>query len=240
MRYRELAKRNVKEVWRDPLSLGINLALPVVLLPTLNLLEGVEEFFSATMLTPGIVLFGFVMLMLSTAMTLARDRETALFSRLLTTPLRPNDFVVGYSAPYLPVAVVQAVLLFVIGAFLGLEVAGSLVLVSVVLLVMAVFYIALGMVLGSTLSYKAVPGVYAPILLLTVFGGTWLDPRAIGGVIESVADALPFAHALYAVRGVMIDGSGFGDVAGDISWVAGYTVVMVVLAVVFFRRRMVE
>jgi ABC-2 type transport system permease protein len=240
LRYRELAKRNLKEVWRDPLSLGINLALPVVLLVTLNLLEDVEEYFSATMLTPGIVLFGFVMLMLSTAMTLARDRETALFSRLLTTPLRPNDFVAGYSAPYFPVAVLQALLLFAIGAVLGLDVAGSVVLVSVVVLVMAVFYIALGMILGSTLSYRAVPGVYAPILLLTVFGGTWLDPRAIGGVIESVADALPFAHALYAVRGVMVDGARFGEIAADLSWVLGYTAVMVVLAVVLFRRRMVE
>lgn len=240
MRYRELAKRNLKEVWRDPLSLVINLALPVVLLVTLNLLEDVEDFFSATMLTPGIVLFGFVMLMLSTGLTLARDRETALFSRLLTAPLRPNDFVAGYSLPYLPVAILQIALLFVTGAFLGLQVVGSIALVSMVLLVIAVFYIGLGMILGSTLSYKTVPGAYAPILLLTIFGGTWLDPRAIGGVIETVADALPFAHALYAVRAVMIEGAGFGSIANDFYWVLGYTLVAAVLAVVFFRQRMVE
>lgn len=236
----ELIKRNLKEVWRDPLSLGINLALPVVLLVTLNLLEGVEVFFSATMLTPGIVLFGFVMLMLSTAMTLARDRESALFSRLLTAPLRPNEFVAGYSLPYLPVAIIQAALLFVIGLFLGLEVAGSVALVSLVVVVMAVFYIALGMILGSLLSYKAVPGVYAPILLLTIFGGAWLDPQVIGGVIEGVADALPFAHALYAVRGVMTEGAGFAAIATDFYWVLGYTVAVVALAVLVFRRRMQE
>lgn len=236
----ELVKRNLKEVWRDPLSLGINLALPVVLLVTLNLLEGVETFFSATMLTPGIVLFGMVMLMLSTGMTLAKDRETALFARLLTAPLRPNDFVSGYSLPYLPVAIVQALLLFAIGALLGLEVAGSAVLVALVVLAMAIFYIGLGMILGSTLPYKAVPGVYAPILLLTIFGGAWLDPQAIGGVIQAVADALPFAHALYAMRDVMIEGAGFGAIATDFYWVLGYTAVTLALAVVLFRRRMQE
>lgn len=233
-----LVDRNLKEVWRDPLSLGINLALPVILLITLNLLEGVEEYFSATMLTPGIVLFGFVMLMLSTGMTLAKDRETALFSRLLTAPLRPGDFVTGYSLPYVPVAILQALVLFGIGVTLGLDVAGSAVLVALVALTMAVFYIALGMILGSTLSYRAVPGVYAPILLLTIFGGAWLDPRAIGGVIEAVADALPFAHALYAMRDVMIGGAGFGAIAADFSWVLGYTVVTAALAVFAFRRRM--
>lgn len=240
MRSWYLVDRNLKEVWRDPLSLGINLALPVILLITLNLLEGVEEYFSATMLTPGIVLFGFVMLMLSTGMTLAKDRETALFSRLLTAPLRPNGFVTGYSLPYVPVAILQALVLFVIGVALGLHVAGSAVLVALVALTMAVFYIALGMILGSTLSYKAVPGVYAPILLLTIFGGAWLDPRAIGGVIEAVADALPFAHALYAMRAVMIDGAGFGTIAADFSWVLGYTVVTAALAVFAFGRRMQE
>lgn len=240
MKTLELLKRNLREVWRDPLSLGINLGLPILLLITLNLLENVEDFFSATMLTPGIVLFGMVMLMLSTGLTLARDRETALFSRLLTAPVRPGEFVSGYSLPYLPVAIAQAVLLFVIGAFLGLEIAGSIALVALVILAMAVLYIGLGMILGTTLSYKAVPGVYAPILLLTVFGGTWLDPRAIGGVIEAVADALPFAHALYAVRDVMIEGAGLTAIANDLYWVLGYTAVIVVLAVTLFRRRMVE
>lgn len=240
MRAWPLVQRNLKEVWRDPLSLGINLALPVILLITLNLLEGVEEYFSATMLTPGIVLFGFVMLMLSTGMTLAKDRETALFSRLLTAPLRPNQFVTGYSMPYVPVAILQALLLFGIGAALGLDVAGNAGLVALVTLTMGVFYIALGMILGSTLSYKAVPGVYAPILLLTIFGGAWLDPRAIGGVIEAVADALPFAHALYAMRSVMIDGAGFEAISTDFLWVVGYTLVTVALAVLAFRRRMQE
>ncbi len=56
------------------------------------------------------------MLMFSAAMVLCRDRESALFSRLLTAPLRPNDFAVAYSIPYLIVAVVQGILLFGIGA----------------------------------------------------------------------------------------------------------------------------
>lgn len=240
MRSLELMKRNLKEVWRDPLSLGINVALPVVLLLSLQLLQGVEEFFSPTFLTPGIVLFAFVMLMLSVAMNLARDRESALFARLLTTPLRSDDFVTGYSLPYLPVAIVQGVALFLIGLLLGLEFAGSIALVALVLLLMAVLYIALGMILGSVFSYKAVPGVYSAVLLLTIFGGAWLDPEAIGGVLETIANALPFAHALYAIRDVMIDAAGFGAIAADLYWVLAYTAVFSVLAVVVFRRRMTE
>jgi heme A synthase len=99
MRSAELVKRNLNAVWRDPLSLGLTVALPAVLLVGLQALGGVDSFFTATVLAPGIALFGFVMLMFGTAMALSRDRESALFPRLLATALRSNDFVAGYSLP---------------------------------------------------------------------------------------------------------------------------------------------
>ncbi len=240
MRSLELAKRNFKEVWRDPLSLGITIGLPVLLLLVLQAFGSVDAFFSPTVLAPGIVLFGFVMLMFSAAMTLSRDRETALFARLLTAPVRARDLVAAYSLPYLPVAIIQALLLYGIGALLGLEVAGSVGLVVLVLLVTAIFYVGTGMILGSVLPLTPLSGAYAVILLLTIFGGAWMDLDAIGGVFQSVGNALPFAHALDATRDVMLDGAGFGAIASDFSWVLAYTVVTVALALLLFRRRMVE
>ena len=236
----ELAKRNFKEVWRDPLSLGITIGLPVVLLLILQALKGVDTFFEATSLVPGIVLFGFVMLMFSAAMSLSRDRETALFARLLTAPIGSSDFVAAYSLPYLLVAILLGVALFVIGLFLGLEVAGSVFLVFLILFVMAVFYVALGMIMGALMPMAPLSGAYAIILLLTIFGGAWMDLEAIGGVFLAMGQVFPFAHALDATRAVMIDGAGFADIATDFYWVLGYAVVVVLLAVFFFRRKMRE
>ncbi len=240
MRSLSLAKRNLIEVWRDPLSLGLTVGLPVLLLLVLQLLDGVGEFFSATNLAPGIVLFGFVMLMFSSAMSLSRDRESALFSRLLTAPLRSNDFVTAYSLPYVPVAILQGVMLFGIGLFLGLEIEGSVALVFLILLVTAVFYIGLGMIMGALFSPKAIPFVYSAILLLTIFGGAWMDLEAIGGPLQSVGNALPFAHALDATRDIMSNGADFDAIATDFYWVVGYTLVAAVLAVFSFKRRMLE
>jgi ABC-2 type transport system permease protein len=240
MRYAELAKRNFKEVWRDPLSLALTIGLPVLMLVVLQALGGADEFFEATSLAPGVTVFGFVMLMFSAAMTISRDRESALFSRLLTTPLRPQDFVSGYSLPYLPVAAIQAAVIFGIGLLFGLEVVGSIALVILILLLMAILFIALGMITGALFTYKQVPFVYMIILLLAIFGGAWMDIEAIGGVFKTVGDFFPFAHALDAARDVMLDGVGLSDIAGDLYWVLGYTVVAVGLAVLAFRHRMLE
>ncbi len=240
MRSMELAKRNLKEIWRDPLSLGLTIGLPVLMLVVLQGLGDVDEFFSPTMLAPGIALFGLVMLMFSSAMILSKDRETALFSRLLTAPLRTRDFVAAYSAPFLAVAVVQALVIFAVAGLFGMENEGNVGLVALVLLLMAVFFIALGMILGSRLAVAPVSGAYSAVLLLTIFAGTWFDLDSIGGPIQSVENLLPFTHALDATRDVLTTGAGLGDVATDLSWVIGYTIVVVGLAGVSFRSRMVE
>ena len=241
MRSAELAKRNVKEVIRDPLSLGIAVALPLLLLLTLEALGGNDTpFLTPTLLTPGIVLFGFVMVMFSSAMILSRDRETSLLARLLTTPLRSSDFVSGYSLPYLLVAIVQATVLLTVGAMLGLDSDGSVVLVALVLALMAVFYVAMGMILGAVLTVAQTSGAYVVVLILTIFGGAWFDLEEIGGVFLTIGDVLPFKHALDATRAVMADGAGLGDIATDLYWIGAYTIGVAALAVVVFQRRMRE
>ncbi|NNC76308.1 MAG: ABC transporter permease [Acidimicrobiia bacterium] len=240
MRSAELAKRNFKEVWRDPLSLGLTIGLPVLMLLVLQLFSGADAYFEATSLAPGLIFFGFVMLMFSMAMTITRDRESALFKRLLTAPLSANDFTAGYTTPYLPVAAVQALVIIGIGLFFGLELNSSIWIAAIVMVSMAIFYIALGVVFGSTMSTRQVPFAYMVILLATIFGGAWINLEQIGGPLVTVGDLFPFTHAIDATRSAMVYGASFNVVASDVYWVFGYTAVVVVIAVVAFRRKMVE
>ena len=240
MRSSQLIVRNLKSIARDPLSLGLTIGLPAVMLLVLQSLEEVDEFFNPVNLAPGIVLFGFVMLMFSSSMILSWDRETALFSRLLTAPLTSADFLVAYSLPYLAVAVIQAIIVFLIAAVLGLEREGSGLLVVVVLAAMAVLYVGLGMILGALLRVAPLSGAYSAVLLLTIFAGTWFDLASIGGPIESVERVLPFVHALEATREVMTAGAGLGDIAGDLVWVLAYTAGVAAAAAIALHRLMRE
>jgi ABC-2 type transport system permease protein len=241
MRSAELAKRNLKEMLRDPMTLGVTLALPLALMFVLEALSSPDApQLSATSLAPGITLFGFVMTMFTSAMILSRDRDSALLDRLLTTPLNSRDFVAAYSVPYLPIAAIQTVVIFAVGALLGLDIDGSVLLVVVVLAAMAVFYVGLGMILGSMLSVTPLSGAYTAVLLLTIFGGAWFELDDIGGPVRTVGNLLPFAHAMEATREVMRDGAGLGDIGTHLVWVLAYTVAVLPIAVVVFRRQMQE
>jgi ABC-2 type transport system permease protein len=175
------------------------------------------------------------------AMMLSRDREGALLSRLLTAPLKPPDFILSYSLPYIPMVIVQIALCFGIGALLGLEMPGNAGLAFLVLLVMGICCVELGMILGLLFNVNQVSGVGSAIItLVALLGGIWIDLEVIGGVFRDIGNALPFAHAIGGVRDVMVYGAGFSDIAVDFYWVLGYTLVFFALGTFLFRRRMVE
>jgi ABC-2 type transport system permease protein len=237
MRFMALANTNFKEMYRNPLHIGLTIGLPILML---LIFQAIPDWLTPTFLVPGIVLLGFAFLTDSAGMILARDRERAFLSRLLTAPLRANDFILAYSLPYILVAIIQIVLVFAIGGLLGLEISGNLGLVFLVLFIMSIGFIGLGMILGSLFTYTQAPIVWVVVMLLTVFGGAWMDLEEMGGAIQSTMNALPFAHALDASRDVMINGASFGDIAVDFFWVLGYTLVFLALGIILFRRRMVE
>jgi ABC-2 type transport system permease protein len=189
MRLTALAIRNFKEMYRDPLSIGFEVGIPagfMVMFWALGESVG-GDIFTATMLTPAVAVFGFAFLTMFSAIMLARDRQSALLSRLLTTPLRPNDFIVAYSLAYILIAILQIVVCFAIGALLGLEVYGNIGIVFLVLLLMATCSIGLGMILGSVFTENQVSGVgSAVIVFVSLFGGCWMDLEAIGGVFQGI------------------------------------------------------
>lgn len=243
MRFVELAIRNFKEMLRDPISMGLEIGIPagfLVIFWSLGRSIGGESFLTTTMLVPGIAVFGFAFLLMFSAMMLARDREGALLSRLLTAPLKPRDFILSYSLPYIPIVILQIAVCFGIGALLGLEMLGNAGLVFLVLLVMGICCVELGMILGLLFNVNQVSAVGSTIItLVALLGGIWIDLEAIGGVFYGIGNALPFAHAIGAARDVMI-GAGFSSIATDFYWVLGYTLVFFALGIFLFRRRMVE
>jgi len=242
MRFTALAVRNFKETFRDPLSIGFEVGIPPLFMVMFWLLgEKIGgDTFTATMLFPAVVVFGFVFLTMFSGAVLAGDRQSALLSRLLTTPLRSSDFILAYILPCILIAILQIAVCFVVGTLLGLKVYGNIGLVLLILLLMAICCIGLGMTLGSLFTENQVLGVgSAVIVLASFFGGLWMDLKAIGGIFQGIGYALPFACAVDAARDVLM-GAGFSDITTNLGLVLAYTVGFFVLGIFCFRWRMKE
>ena len=240
MKMLTLAKRNTKEILRDPLTLLFGLGFPVVLLLLLSAIQSniPVDMFEIQHLSPGIAVFGLSFMTLFSATLISRDRGSALLQRLYTTPLTPADFILGYTLPIIPVSVAQTVVCYGVAVILGLEISVNLLLAIIFIIPISVFFISLGLLFGSILNDKQVGGICGALLtnLSAWLSGIWFDLGLVGGVFEKIAYALPFVHAVELERALVQD--SFSSIMTHLVWIICYSLVFLALAIYLFLRQM--
>ncbi len=240
MRVVTFAKRNAKEILRDPINLAFGLGFPLVLLLLLSALQAniPVSLFEIDTLTPGITVFGLSFMTLFSATLGAKDRESAFLQRLYTTPLKGFEFIIGYMLPLLPIALAQTVICYLFAIPLGLTVSINIIYAVIGIIPMAIFNIALGLLCGSIFGVKQVGGICGALFtnLSAWLSGVWFDLKLVGGFFEKLANALPFVHAAETEKALF--GGSFELAATHILPILLYSVVVSAIAVFFFLRQM--
>ncbi len=240
MKLLSFARRNAKEILRDPLNLAFGLGFPIVLLLLLSAIQAniPVSLFEIGHLTPGVTVFGLSFLTLFSALIIAKDRSSALLQRLYTTPLTAKDFILGYTLPMLPIAVAQSIICYAFAMILGLEFTVNILYAVLFVIPVALLYVAIGLLCGSVLNDKQVGGICGALLtnLSAWLSGTWFDLDLVGGAFRKIADALPFVHAVEMERAVLA--GNFAGIFPHLWWVLGYAAVTMIAAVLLFLRQM--
>lgn len=240
MRMLTFARRNVKEILRDPLNLAFGLGFPLVLILLLSAIQAniPVSLFEIEHLAPGITVFGLSFMTLFSATILAKDRGSSLLQRLYTTPLRPMDFILGYALPIIPISMAQSAVCYLVALVLGLEFTVNILYGILSIAPISILYIALGLLCGSVLNDKQVGGVCGALLtnFSAWFSGIWFDLDLVGGVFKKIAYCLPFVHGVQLQQAIL---SGeFAGMAAHIWWVLGYALGFMMIAVLLFLRQM--
>lgn len=240
MRMFTFASRNTKEIIRDPINLFFGLGFPLVLILLLSVIQKniPVSLFEIQRLTPGITVFGLSFMSLFSATIIAKDRGSSLLRRLYTTPLTPLDFILGYTLPIIPIAVTQSVVCYIAAIILGLKITVNILYAVAFIIPISIFYIALGLLCGSLLTDKQVGGICGALLtnLSAWLAGIWFDLELLGGAFKRIAYSLPFVHSVEMERAVL--SGDFSRIFPHIWWVLGYSIAMLVLAVLLFLRQM--
>ena len=240
MKMMVFAKRNLKEILRDPLNLAFGLGFPLALILLLSAIQASVSvpLFALERLAPGITVFGLSFISLFSATMIAKDRGSALLQRLYTTPLRSSDFILGYALPLIPLSVAQSAVCWLAALVLGMKPSINMLIALAASAVISVLYIALGLLCGSLLNDKQVGGVCGALLtnLSAWLSGIWFDLDLVGGAFQKIADLLPFVHAVELQRAIIA--GDFANVFPHLWWVLGYAVVLMIAAVGMFLRQM--
>ena len=240
MRTLTFANRNTKEIIRDPLTVCFGLGFPLVLLLLLSAIQAnvPVSLFEIEHLAPGITVFGLSFMTLFSATLISKDRSSSLLQRLYTTPLSPLDFILGYTLPIVPFAVVQSIICYIVSIFLGLDITINILLAVLLIIPISVLFIALGLLFGSILTDKQVGGICGALLtnLCAWLSGTWFDLELVGGIFKKIAHLLPFVHAVEMERAVLA--GNFNDILPHLCWILGYAGITFAIAILLFLRQM--
>jgi len=212
MKSKVFAVRTWKEIARDPLSYIFCLGFPIVMLVIMSIVdssipsEAGPQVFHLPNLAPGIAYFGLTFVMLFACIQVSKDRTTALLLRLYASPMKPIEYILGYTMPMVVLAVVQTVICFAVSFVIGLCTGDSLsvpeVLQSMLALLPTVFlFVGFGILFGCLVNEKAAPGLCSILISAAgMIGGIWMDIDGMGGAIKTVARALPFYHGVSLAR----------------------------------------
>jgi ABC-2 type transport system permease protein len=196
------------------------------------------DYFGAAFI--GLIVFFLVFVI--TTVAFLNERSQGTLERLMASPLRRGEIVVGYMLGFTVLALIQAaeVLTFCL-VVLKVHNQGNVLLIFGVEALMAITAVNLGIFLSmfARTEFQAVqfiPLVIVPQFILSgIIFPISTEPKAL----QLVSDVLPLTYAVSGLRDIMIKGADltWTSLQVDAGVVAGFCVVLIVAGIATLRRR---
>lgn len=174
-----------------------------------------------------------------TALAITRERERGTMENLLATPVRPVEVMIGKILPYIAVGYVQVSLILLAARYLfQVPMVGSLWLVYAVGFLFIVANLAVGITF-STLAKNQLQAVqmafffFLPSVLLS---GFMFPFRGMPEWAQWIGSCLPLTHFLRIVRGILLKGSGAGEIAPELWPLLAFVAVAIAVGVKRYRQ----
>lgn len=239
MRILNFAKRNFKEIIRDPLSIVFAIILPLFLLFIFQQFNIPSEVYKLENFAPSIIIFGYSFITLFTANLIAKDRSTSLLSRLYASPLKSYEFILGYTLSILPIALIQSILFFAVALILGLSFTANILITILIMIPTSLLFVALGILIGSISNDKSAPGIGSIIVQLVAFtSGMYFDVNMAGSFITVLSKVLPFSYTVNIARSSLSNNLLNSKI--DLLILIIYIIFVFLLSSFIFKKKMIS
>ena len=188
-----------------------------------------------------VAFFAFFFIFLLSAVSFLRERTSGTLERLMATPLRRGELVLGYLAGFSFFALLQAVVILLFTVFvLQVHYRGNLATIFIVEAALVVGAVSLGLLVSAAARNELQAVQFVPIVLLpqVFLSGLLIPVDQLPDYLRPISALLPLTYANEALRSVMIKGYELGDplVLRDIAVLLAFGLVMAAGAVASIRR----
>jgi len=182
--------------------------------------------------------FVFFFVFLISGVSLLNERTTGTLSRLLATPIRRSEIIMGYLIGYGGFAIIQTVLtvVFTITVF-KIHLVGSIWLVFLTNLLLALVALTLGIFISTFTNSEFQMIQFIPLIVVPqIFFAGLVPVDGMASWLQAIAHIMPLYYGANALAAVMTKGAGLGDIGVNLLILVGFMVVLTMLNIVGMKR----
>ncbi|RXJ00697.1 ABC transporter permease [Anaerobacillus alkaliphilus] len=175
--------------------------------------------------------FVFFFVFIIAGVSFLRERTSGTLEKLLSTPLKRWEIVVGYVLGFgLFTSLQTVIIVYVSIELLGMVMAGSIWLVMLVTLVLSITALTLGTLLSAFARNELQMIQFIPIVIIPqVFFSGLFSIEGLATWIQSLSVIMPLSYGGEAMRDIMIRGKGIEDIFVNIVVLLSFSILFMIL-----------
>ena len=233
-----IAARVMRQLIRDRRTMALIVIVPLVVMTLIGLSfpEGsVLDYIAPALLATLALFFSFLL----TGISFLRERSQGTMERLMASPVSRLDIVVGYLFGFFIFALTQTliIVLFTIYA-LDVNYSGDLWQIFIFQIVVITVAVNLGIFISTFARNEFQMVQFIPLIIVPqVFlcGVIW-PVEQMPDYLQWLSSALPLTYGVDGLRDIMLYGKSLLDVGVELGALAGFAVVISILAAITLRR----
>jgi ABC-2 type transport system permease protein len=197
---------------------------------------------SSKYLVPGLI--GLILVLtavVSTSLTVVREKERGTMEQILVSPLKPAALIIGKTVPYLVISLAAATLILILGYLLfEISIKGSL------LLLYGAIGILIAGALGQGLLISTITSSQQVAFMVAIFSSL-LPSFLLSGFVFPISNMPPFLQIvsniavakffLVICRGIILKGIGFGALWEQFLYMSLFTTSVIAISVMRMRKK---
>jgi len=218
---------------------GRRLSPPLELAPRILYNPELE---STRFLVPGLIgLLLMVTAVLSTALSVVREKERGTMEQLRVAPLRTYELILGKTLPYLGISLLGTLIVLATARLLfGVEIRGSHLELLVVVLLYLFGALGFGLLISTiannqTFAFQV--GLITSLLPVLLLSGFIFQIRIMPVGLQAITYLIPARYFLVALRGIILKGEGLATYWEQVAALVVYGLVVIALASARLARR---
>lgn len=207
--------------------------------PTISYLHGAADMAAFDNFGPVLIgFFVFFFVFLLSGVSFLRERTGGTLERLLATPLRRWEIVVGYILGFGIFTTMQATLIaWFATSVLGLMMVGSFWYVLLITLLLALSALSLGTLISAFANNEFQMIQFIPLIIVPqVFFSGLFSLDTMSDYLRWIGHLMPLFYGADALRNIMIRGAGWDRIWLDVLVLVSFTLVFMILNIVALKK----